>query len=497
MKANVMLGVVSVTALLAACGQQNVTPQSTFQGQGAATAARYVIVYKNQSIPVTPLAAGGTQVKLLHAVPSIGVASANLTAAQADALRSDPAVAEVGLEHAYRLPPDRLIQADSTVEQAPTPGVNTVTPADSLWGYQWDMRRIGAPAAWQNVSPAQQASVTVAVIDTGVADNHPDLVNNVSYRKSTNYCPEVNGPTSSPAYPKYDFVIDLDAATLACAPLPAPVYESHGTHVSGTIAAQFGGGRVVGVAPFTKIAAYKVFDILRYKDANGVEQEGAQAFDTPIFQAITDAADHGFQVINMSLGGTLDKSNRDEHASLTAWKRTLAYARAKGVTIVTSAGNDARHLAGNVVDVPGDLPEALDVSATGSSQVVFQNGLFDAVPGSDVLAFYSNYGPSVDIAAPGGDLGPDGTADPRPYLILNDGIIEDGPTAGSLAYYFMAGTSMAAPHVAGAAALVKAQHPNFTPQQVKSWLSGTADRIGQPDNFGAGIVNVARATQGQ
>ena len=112
--------------------------------------------------------------------------------------------------------------------------------------------------------------------------------------------------------------------------------HGHGTHVSGTVAAKFGGGRVVGVAPDACVAAYKVFDRFRYTDANNNLVDGVGAFDGPIFTAIIDAVLSGYKVISMSLGGALDRNNKSDNASWLAWDRVAKFANRNGVVIVAA-----------------------------------------------------------------------------------------------------------------------------------------------------------------
>src|SRR5262249_46467361 len=126
-----------------------------------------------------------------------------------------------------------------------------------------------------------------------------------------------------------------------------------------------------------------------------------------------------------------------------------------------------------------------------------------ADPDSDILTFYSNYGPAIDIAAPGGDCGPffegktieDLFADPSTcdffYLILTPCILPDA----SPTFCAAIGTSFSAPHVAGGAALVRGLHPDWSPAQVRTWLEQTADKVGSRQEFGAGILNVDAATR--
>jgi subtilisin family serine protease len=327
----------------------------------------------------------------------------------------------------------------------------------------------------------------------GVLPNHPDLVGQVDTSVATSYCPTADG------YPEYTTYIDFDTypnwtPSDGCTALGGTIYQAHGTHVAGTIASKFGGGRVVGVAPDAKIGAYKVFDVYLY---GGDLFLGA--FDGPIFDAIIDATLAGYRVISMSLGSYGVRNDKDYNASWLAWDRVAKWASRNGALIVASAGNTPISLNGTLFHIPSDLPTVMSTSATATSQLqVDPPGVYDAAPGSDYLASYSSYGAAVDIAAPGGDCYP---ADPSncgsypEYWILNAGILESGPNVGKAGYYFMQGTSMATPHVIAVAAWVFAMHPDWTPGDVRSWLNTTAEVIGSRQQFGHGMVNADAATQ--
>lgn len=134
----------------------------------------------------------------------------------------------------------------------------------------------------------------------------------------------------------------------------------------------------------------------------------------------------------------------------------------------------------------------ISVSATGTRQLVWDATHYAAAPDSDVLAFYSNRGAAVDLAAPGGDCGPGypRSCDPL-YMILSSCITP----AGRLGHCSMIGTSMAAPHVAAAAALVRGRHAEWSPGQVRSHLKDTAAPLGDRHAFGAGMLDVSAATR--
>jgi subtilisin family serine protease len=356
----------------------------------------------------------------------------------------------------------------------------------------------------------------VAVLDTGVADDHPDLAGQVGEMRSFSVCNTSGGaPSFSPAYPIYKTYINVAPDWTwdgNCRPISEVIgvpaeYQSHGTHVSGTIGAT---GRigVIGVAPTAEVEAYKVFDrVLLPADANGNREFILTAFDGALFDAIVTAANQGYPVVSMSLGGTFDI--RDGRASYLAWQRVTQYATQKGTLIVAAAGNSELDMNGTLVNVPSDLPAVLAVSATGTSELGLDANGNLVSTGHDVLSFYSNYGAQVDVSAPGGDFGPAFVeSDPNTYglidpahMILSSYIFEydsmsvdlEGNEvfvpAGSMGWAFFMGTSMATPHVAAVAAQVRALHPTWTPGAVRSWLKDHAEAIGPRQQFGAGLVN--------
>jgi subtilisin family serine protease len=209
-----------------------------------------------------------------------------------------------------------------------------------------------------------------------------------------------------------------------------------------------------------------------------------------------DAADRGFDVINMSLGGYGvygGQGTNDLATFVAAEKRIANYVNQAGTVMVASAGNGAVNLNGRVIHTPGDVKGIINVAATGLWPSIF-------APEYDVLTYYSNYGAAVDIAAPGGDLGPEGTPYPFPavyHLVLSTYVIPNPACAATyscpLGYAWAGGTSMAAPHVAGGAGLVRDANPDLNPLQVKSILTSTAERIGSRQLFGHGMLDVFAA----
>ena len=408
--------------------------------------------------------AGGT---LVRALPQVGIAIATSSdanfAANAAGIKG---VAEVGAEPAFSIP-----VADSVEAEVPEAGGATLSDAGLLWGID----RVHAPDAWANGHTG--AGATVAIVDTGVAWNHPDLAANVIAARCFTSAGTDGG----------DFVIgDCN---------PYPEYSDHGTHVAGTAAASFG-GNIVGVAPEALIASYNTFE--------PIPGCGVCSYSSSRWEAMIDAADSGFDVISMSLGGYGVYGGPGTNGLATfvaAEKRVANYVAKQGTVMVASSGNGNVDLNGTIIHVPGDIPQIINVGATG-----IQPAPRYPYPGSfDIRAFYSNYGAAVTVAGPGGDCGQIGTCDGnRPpdwfeYLILSSIALVDPGCAATFScpvgFGWKGGTSMATPHVSGVAALVKAGNPGMHPNEVRSRIKDTAEQIGSRQEFGHGMVRADWATQ--
>ncbi|MEN6560639.1 MAG: S8 family peptidase [Acidobacteriota bacterium] len=304
-------------------------------------------------------------------------------------------------------------------------------------GYQYNLRNLGGIL---DIAPGIQPQMTsgadikavkawdqakgddgtvIAVIDTGVDFSHPDLA-----AKLAGY--------------GHDFVNDDDEASDD---------HWHGTFVAGVAAADTNNAvGIAGVAWNCRVLPVKVMDA----QGNG--------YYSWIIDGITWAADHGADVINLSLGGDIDDPFLEE---------ACRYAHDKGVVIVAAAGNDG--LAGVL------YPAAYDdyVLAVAASDY------------NDQIADFSNYGPQMDVAAPGvWILGPA----PQSYV-----------GQGYEPYLFASGTSAASPNVAGMAALLKSAKPDLTADQIMQIIRYTADDInkatlpGRDDRAGYGRINMERA----
>lgn len=233
--------------------------------------------------------------------------------------------------------------------------------------------------------------------------------------------------------------------------------NGHGTHVAGTIAQSTNNNTgVAGVAYKSCLMAVRVLD------ANG---SGTYA---DVASGIRWAADHGAKVINLSLGGEAESSTL---------KEAVAYAYEKGATVVAACGNDNKATC--------LYPAVYDdyVIAVGATQY------------DETKAPYSNYGLSLDLVAPGGNLNIDQNGDG-----YGDGVLQQTFTKKrtkiNWGYYFYQGTSMAAPHVSGAAALLISAGRASAPDGVRTILQQTAEDKGTPgrdDIYGWGLVDAAAA----
>lgn len=227
--------------------------------------------------------------------------------------------------------------------------------------------------------------------------------------------------------------------------------QGHGTHVAGTVAQSTNNGRgVTGVAYNAQLLPVKVLG------ANG------QGSYENIIKGITYAVNQGADVINMSLAG---------RSPSQALEDAVRYAHERGVVVVAAAGNS-----NGAVEYPAQYDNyVIAVGATG----------FD-----NIRAPYSNFGTSIDVVAPGGNLDVDLSGDSYADGVLQQTISSSGE---GFSYRFFEGTSMASPHVAGVVALMREVAPNASPSQIQAALQQSALNLGAADQYGTGLIQAAAA----
>lgn len=339
---------------------------------------------------------------------------------------------------------DDVLYAEPNWKRYPS-ALSPVT--DPLYTSQWHYDSINLKSAWQAMDGRGDAAITVAVLDTGVLTAHPDLSPNL-----------VAG---------YDFIDnDSNANDPGDKSIGGGQRSSfHGTHVAGTIAAVEGnnmGG--TGIAPGVKIMPVRVLG-----------QDGGSSFEIIAglcFAAQLNSNDNSLcrsvpsgnavDIINLSLGGPgFSQTEQDVYNAVIE----------KGIIVIAAAGNEST----SAPSYPAAYDNVISVSATNRNTE---------------LASYSNFGTLIDIAAPGGDFASD------EGVLSSWGDDLSGPA--ELTYGSLQGTSMAAPHVAGVAALMKSvkpelNHAEFRSHLIAGDLSQDIGDTGRDNKFGHGLIDAHKA----
>ena len=362
---------------------------------------------------------------------------------------------------------------------------------DPLGSCQWDMRAIGATSTG-SYAVNRGAGARVGDIDTGIDLTHGDIMPNVDLAASCSFIyPDT--PTSLPA----EQVVRGPAQCSNKAALQD--YAGHGTHTAGTIAAPINGIGTSGVAPEAKIV------VLKAGTANGF------FFTQSVVDALRYAGDQHLDVVNMSFFADPwlfncrnDAEQKDIIQQISAAAR---YAAQQGVVLVAAAGNYGidlnhpttdeispdwppgaavtRNVNNSCVVMPTEIPGVVVVTATGAE---------------NLLTWYSTYGNLTDVTAPGGSRFQTPTPDTRRGRVL----APYSSTAGDLAfqesigrvvrdpagnyYAWLNGTSMAAPHAVGVAALIRAAHPSMPQGAVVALLRAEATKMGCPAALDPGVA---------
>ncbi len=380
---------------------------------------------------------------------------------------------------------ERQAVTAAAAARATAPVPTTPAPAaEPLAGLQWDMAMIRATADGSYAVQRGDKRVLVGIMDTGIDATHPDIAPNFDSALSRNFTtdiPLIDGP--------------CEPTDNACAD-PANVDENgHGTHVAGIVGAAINGLGIAGVAPNITLVNIRA------------GQDSGFFFLQPTVDALTYAGDTGIDVVNMSFftdpwlyncrsnpADTPDQQ-QEQRTIIAATQRALDYAHARGVTLVAALGNEHTDLGHPTVDATSpDFPPGtektrtvtnacLDMPTEGNHVI----GVSSVGPSQD-KADYSNYGvEQTDVSAPGGyyrdPKSPYGSrsvrnlvlsAYPASLAAANGDIDENGVpnnpfvirdcNNGVCGYYqYLQGTSMAAPHAAGVAALIVSKLGHIDP----------------------------------
>jgi serine protease len=490
---------VAAAALLSACSEQPVATapelNPSFSVSANDTRGRYLVVFRSSSsIPAKfsdDVAKLGGRVDGTMSTVGAAVIS-NLTSAAAAQLGRSAGVQSVDLDPTFKLNPQRSIAADVAATDIKADLSSPTAPNTAgFYVYQWNMRQIGAPAAWA-AGRLGSSSVRVGIIDTGIDEGNPA----VSSRRNIDLEGRVDRTMSRSFMPVEDTVVQR---LFPGAPLYTDL-DGHGTNVASQVASN--AFNLAGVTSRATLVSLKACTILPPDTAS----DPGYCSTAAVFQAIAYAIENGIDVVNMSLGGGFMK--RDCQGCTSIFNRVIGLAQKSGVTIVVAAGNSA-------IDLDHDksfynaycsVPGLICVGATGATSS--GASLTGPFLNPDAPALYSNFGRSaLSVVAPGGNysLNEAGTAIvgisyiwslcPRRTAGYFDETAGFSKAYGTCSLFGYVGTSQASPHTAGLAALLVELYGR-DPGAIQRAIERSADQPGGSavdPRYGHGRINVARA----
>lgn len=462
----------------AACADATTEPenQPTPSFSAVSSPSDYIVMMATETLPANfaaQMRAAGGDVQREFGEIGVAVVRAGAPDFEARAKRA-PGVKAVFPDVTIQWhEPPRAVEILEAVEGSDVVEAASLGDDETFYALQWAPGAIRAPEAW--AAGYTGRGVRVAVLDGGIHSSHIDLAPNLDVARSASFVPGVP--------------FNQDLGTFW-----------HGTHVAGIIAAADNGIGTIGIAPEATLIGVKVLH-------GGSGQfswmiQGILYAATPI-----EEGGAGAHIINLSLGALLDEKAKEiKHAVkdlMKAINRAMAYAHKRGVTVIAAAGNDAvdTDAMKELTFAPAANLHVISVSATGPLGWALGATDFDRP------ASYSNFGRSlVDIAAPGGDFALPG----EDICIVNtlqgpvaqvcwalDMVISTVRGSGSsvASYSWSAGTSMAAPAVAGVAALLLERHGPMPPAELQARLLQTANGNGKDPFYGRGFVDAWNAVR--
>src|SRR5882762_8994381 len=462
-------------------------PQFSAVAPGRAANNRHIVSFSGSLPTDFATQVGALGGKVLWVAPGSGLAAVSgLQGSAAATLAGKRGIQAVDADALLSLDMPRLAR-EATAEAGGVQS-NAAPAAAVRYPRQWNMRAVQADVAWAH-GFLGSSSVSVFMLDSGIDPHHSDTQGRVDATRSV----DLLGTFDAQVVVGHDTItVPFTEADTVQKYFPgAEVYTDlffHGTHTGATVSSN--AARAAGVTSMTTLVAVKVCGYIN---------------DCPfssILNGVIYAADNGADVINMSLGGAFTKAGNGRFVGLL--NKTFNYARGKGVTIVVSAGNAATDLDhdGNTYQTFCNTPAVICVAATGptsDANATTRNGPWTSV---DAPAYYTNFGRSaINVAAPGGNssFGPPLAApagrDVFVWAACSQTSLIIGCFSSPNFIVGAQGTSMAAPHVAGTAALL-VSILGRNPGQIKARIQQSADNVagnGTTPFYGKGRLNVARA----